>query len=46
MLVEVLVFYHDLNLPEKNRIPKIIVTNDAPKNDESIIDKLKYWNKT
>jgi DNA-directed RNA polymerase specialized sigma subunit len=35
-LVVKLIFYHDLNLIEKNNIPKIIVTRDAPKKDESI----------
>ena len=32
-LVVNLIFFHDLNLTEKNKLPKIIVTNDAPKKE-------------
>ena len=30
-----LIFYHDLSWIKKNKVPKIIVTIDAPKNEES-----------
>ena len=36
MLVVNLIFYHDLDWIKKNKVPKIIVTIDAPKKEESI----------